>query len=111
MTNEEETVVEKMWQPLFDLEGKPTLRLGQFLRGLALHLVRTKKKLLPQIATTDFVLQIENYDPKKSLVISPTKMRLFYEETKLEDEIYPWQCKFYKLKFTAQNVATDPEIQ
>lgn len=44
MTDEEETVVEKMWQPLFDSEGKPTARLGQFLRGLALHLVRTKWK-------------------------------------------------------------------
>lgn len=39
MTDEEETVVEKMWQPLFSSDGKPTPRLGQFLRGLALHLV------------------------------------------------------------------------
>jgi hypothetical protein len=39
MTGEEETVIEKMWQPLFDSEGQPTARLGQFLRGLALHLV------------------------------------------------------------------------
>lgn len=54
MTNEEETVVEKMWQPLFDSEGQPTARLGQFLRGLALHLVCTKKTL-PQVATTDFI--------------------------------------------------------
>lgn len=38
-TDEEETVVEKMWQPLFGGDGKPTPRLGQFLRGLALHLV------------------------------------------------------------------------
>lgn len=40
LTDEEETVVEKMWQPLF-ADGKPTARLGQFLRGLALHLVST----------------------------------------------------------------------
>jgi len=38
LTDEEETVVEKMWQPLFT-DDKPTPRLGQFLRGLALHLV------------------------------------------------------------------------
>jgi len=38
LTDEEETVVEKMWQPLF-ADNKPTPRLGQFLRGLALHLV------------------------------------------------------------------------
>jgi hypothetical protein len=38
-TDEDETVVEKMWQPLFDANGDATPRLGQFLRGLALHLV------------------------------------------------------------------------
>jgi hypothetical protein len=39
MSNYEETVVEKMWQPLFDTDCKPTPRLHQFLRGIALHLV------------------------------------------------------------------------
>lgn len=38
-SGDEETVVEKMWQQLFDRRGEPTARLGQFLRGLALHLV------------------------------------------------------------------------
>lgn len=37
-TGDDETVVEKMWQPLFD-NGQPTTRLNQFLRGIALHLV------------------------------------------------------------------------
>lgn len=36
----EETTLEKIWQPLFDSEGQSTARLGQFLRGLAIHLVR-----------------------------------------------------------------------
>lgn len=31
--------IEKKWQRLFDAQGQPTARLGQFLRGLALHLV------------------------------------------------------------------------
>lgn len=35
----EETTLEKIWGPLFDEEGKPTKRLAQFLRGLAVHLV------------------------------------------------------------------------
>ena len=35
------TTLEKIWQPLFTDDGKPTARLGQFLRGLALHIVRT----------------------------------------------------------------------
>lgn len=31
--------IEKKWQRLFDLQGQSTPRLGQFLRGLAIHLV------------------------------------------------------------------------
>jgi hypothetical protein len=38
-TDAEATTVEKIWQPLFDSNGMPTARLGQFLRGLALHIV------------------------------------------------------------------------
>lgn len=36
----EMTTLEKIWGKLFD-EGKPTKRLSQFLRGIAMHLVRT----------------------------------------------------------------------
>ena len=39
-TAKEETTLEKIWGQLFDEEGHPTIRLGQFLRGLATHLVR-----------------------------------------------------------------------
>ena len=35
----EETTLEKIWGSLFDESGKPTARLSQFLRGLAVHLV------------------------------------------------------------------------
>jgi hypothetical protein len=38
-TNDDETVVEKMWQPLFDHQSKPTTRMNQFLRGIAVYLV------------------------------------------------------------------------
>jgi hypothetical protein len=37
--------IERKWQRLFDPQGLPTQRLGQFLRGLAIHLVR--HSLLP----------------------------------------------------------------
>jgi hypothetical protein len=40
MATEDYTPIEKMWQRLFDPEGQPLPRLGEFLRGLALHLVR-----------------------------------------------------------------------
>jgi hypothetical protein len=35
--------------------------------------------------------QVEDYEPKRSLVITPAKMLKFYEEVKLHDETYPWQ--------------------
>lgn len=40
-TDENFSPIEKMWQRLFDVHGQPTPRLGQFLRGLAVHLVRS----------------------------------------------------------------------
>lgn len=38
-TSREETTLEKIWGQLFDEEGNATARLGQFLRGLAVHIV------------------------------------------------------------------------
>jgi len=38
-TSKQETTLEKIWGQLFDEEGHPTVRLGQFLRGLAIHIV------------------------------------------------------------------------
>lgn len=38
-TGKEETTLEKIWGPLFDEDCNPTLRLGQLLRGLAVHIV------------------------------------------------------------------------
>jgi hypothetical protein len=41
MTTDDFTPIEKMWQRLFDPDGQPLPRLGEFLRGLAMHLVRS----------------------------------------------------------------------
>jgi hypothetical protein len=73
-TDDEETVVEKMWQPLFDSDNRSTTRLSQFLRGIALHLT-------------------EEFEPKHSLVIGPKKMRKFYELMKIPEEAFPWSSK------------------
>lgn len=40
MATDDFTPIEKMWQRLFDHENQPLPRLGEFLRGLAMHLVR-----------------------------------------------------------------------
>ncbi|KAL1792784.1 hypothetical protein ACET3X_009291 [Alternaria dauci] len=82
MMTEDYTPIEKMWQRLFEADGQPLPRLGQLLRGLALHL-------------------IEDYEPKHSLVISPAKMLKFYDEVKLKDEIYPWQTIFGEVSYSA----------
>nr|OQO18838.1 hypothetical protein B0A51_14730 [Rachicladosporium sp. CCFEE 5018] len=71
---EEPTTLEKIWKPLFD-NGNPTVRLGQFLRGLAIHL-------------------IDDCEPKGSFVVTPEKMLRFFDETKLPVEVYPWQTIF-----------------
>ncbi|KAF2768665.1 hypothetical protein EJ03DRAFT_250080, partial [Teratosphaeria nubilosa] len=70
----EPTTLERIWQPFFE-NGMPTVRLGQFLRGLANHL-------------------IDDYEPKGSLVVTPAKMLRFFSETKLLDERYPWDILF-----------------
>lgn len=42
-TGKEETTLEKIWGQLFDEDSHPTVRLGQFLRGLAVHIVRLQQ--------------------------------------------------------------------
>ncbi|MCJ1389603.1 hypothetical protein MMC18_002460 [Xylographa bjoerkii] len=74
-TSKEETTLEKIWGPLFDEEGRPTPRLGQLLRGLAVHL-------------------IEDYEPRQSIVVTPPKMQAYYETFRLSDEAYPWSTVF-----------------
>ncbi|KAL9603160.1 MAG: hypothetical protein Q9219_001363 [cf. Caloplaca sp. 3 TL-2023] len=70
-TAKEETTLEKIWGQLFDEDGHSTARLGQFLRGLAVHI-------------------IEDYKPCHSIVITPDKMVQYYQDVKLPNEIYPW---------------------
>ena len=45
-TSKEETTLEKIWGQLFDEDGHPTKRLGQFLRGLAVHIVRLIQEVM-----------------------------------------------------------------
>ncbi|KAE8379918.1 hypothetical protein BDV26DRAFT_279988 [Aspergillus bertholletiae] len=68
------TTLERIWGTLFE-DGKPTRKLSQFLRGVAVHL-------------------IEDYEPKNSLVILPTKLQKFYEDTKVPGDYYPWKYIF-----------------
>lgn len=77
------TTLEKVWGPLF-MNGTPTARLGQFLRGLAVHL-------------------IDNYEPKGSLVVTSSKMLRFFNETRLPEENYPWDIIFGGLPGESQS--------
>src|SRR5438034_2576346 len=71
----EPTLIEMAWGQLFDKQGRPTLRLDQFLRGIANYL-------------------IEEYEPRHSLVIGPEKMQKYYREMRIGFEFYAWHDVF-----------------
>nr|KMM70614.1 hypothetical protein CPAG_06925 [Coccidioides posadasii RMSCC 3488] len=75
LTTQDETPAERIWGQLFDKEGLPTPRLGQFLRGIAAHL-------------------IEVFPPENTLVVTPDKMQKYYEDTKSLADPYPWKDIF-----------------
>lgn len=89
-TEEGMTTLEKIWGKMFD-NGRPTARLGQLLRGIAVHLVN-----MPSVWTwTTYVLadrsgQIENYPPGDTMVVVPEKMQKYYADTKVSLDTYPW---------------------
>ncbi|KAJ5168508.1 uncharacterized protein N7482_004102 [Penicillium canariense] len=70
----EMTTLERIWGKLFE-DGKPTKRLGQFLRGIAMHL-------------------IEDYPPGNTIVILPNQLQKFYADTQVSWDPYPWQDIF-----------------
>lgn len=86
------TVLEKIWGKLFEDNGEPTARLEQFLRGIAVHL-------------------IEDYEPKHSLVITPPKMQEYYKNTKIGEEVYPWQMVFDDRTSSISRMLRELEIQ
>ncbi|CAL3972824.1 unnamed protein product [Diplocarpon coronariae] len=64
------STVDQKWGRLFEKDGKPTQRLGQFLRGLANHM-------------------IVDFSPKKSIVVTPSKMAAYYAAYALDKEPHP----------------------
>ncbi|KAI4192765.1 MAG: hypothetical protein LQ346_004175 [Caloplaca aetnensis] len=86
------TTLEKIWGQLFDEEGHPTSRLGQFLRGLAVHI-------------------IDDYKPYHSIVITPGKMVQFYQDVKLPKELYPWSTVFDDERSSISRMYRDLECQ
>ncbi|KAN0113022.1 hypothetical protein V8E51_005973 [Hyaloscypha variabilis] len=64
------STIDQKWGRLFDSEGTPTKRLGEFLRGLANHI-------------------IDDFPPRKSIVVTPTKMAAYYASHALEKEPHP----------------------
>ncbi|PHH68468.1 hypothetical protein CDD80_7491 [Ophiocordyceps camponoti-rufipedis] len=69
------SVVDLQWGRLFTGNGEPTTRLRQVLRGLAGYV-------------------ISEFEPKNSLVLAPSKLRMFYKRFKLDVEHYPFQVIF-----------------
>ena len=83
------STIDQKWGRLFDNEGRPTQRLGQFLRGLANHIVSLEEWCY-WIFTN--VKQIDHFQPKKSIVVTPSKMALYYSRHALDHEPNPLVC-------------------
>jgi hypothetical protein len=64
------STIDQKWGRLFDSDGTPTKRLGQFLKGLANHI-------------------IDDFPPRKSIVVTPSKMAAYYASHALEKEPQP----------------------
>ncbi|EPE27303.1 hypothetical protein GLAREA_03218 [Glarea lozoyensis ATCC 20868] len=62
------STIDLKWGQLFENDGTPTPRLGQFLRGLANHIV-------------------DDYNPKKSIVVTPAKLTEYYSKFPIEREL------------------------
>ncbi|KAH8811760.1 hypothetical protein F5884DRAFT_288843 [Xylogone sp. PMI_703] len=69
------SAVDQKWGKLFDADGNHTPMLGQFLRGLANHLIR-------------------ELEPTNSIVVTPLKMAAFYSSHPLERETYGFTTIF-----------------
>jgi hypothetical protein len=54
------STIDQKWGRLFNNEGNPTQRLGQFLRGLANHIVRVMLSQYPHEADTN-VYRLMNF--------------------------------------------------
>ncbi|KAG4031658.1 hypothetical protein MFRU_008g00230 [Monilinia fructicola] len=73
------STIDQKWGRLFDSDSRPTERLGQFLRGLANHIV-------------------DDFAPKKSIVITPSKMAAYYGAYPIDHkEIHPYVSIFKTL--------------
>ncbi|KAH0555840.1 hypothetical protein GP486_006215 [Trichoglossum hirsutum] len=71
----EPTALDRTWGKLFDSNGNPTSRLGELLRGLANHI-------------------IADFEPRNSIVVTPSKMARYYEVVKIADEPFLWSYQF-----------------
>lgn len=69
------STIDQKWRRLFESDGTPTKRLGEFLRGLANHI-------------------IEDFAPKKSIVVMPSKMAEYYSSHALDNEAQPLLSMF-----------------
>lgn len=90
-STENMTTLEKIWGKLFE-DGQPTARLGQLLRGIAVHL-------------------IEDYPPGNTIVVVPEKMQKYYADNKVPTDSYPWQDIFDDRTSSISRIYRDIEAE
>lgn len=61
--------------------------------------VKPIRAVQPQRGLADKQLQIEDYEPQHSIVITPNKMIKYYDDVKLTDEFYPWPGMFHQGRY------------
>ncbi|RYP28017.1 hypothetical protein DL767_007417 [Monosporascus sp. MG133] len=82
---------------LFDKSAQATARSGRFLRGLAKYIVSPRLEkgevtVPPLLGLTDNgrPIQMDEFAPKGSLVVTPEKLAAFYTRYRLETEVFPF---------------------
>ncbi|EEA26544.1 hypothetical protein TMatcc_005176 [Talaromyces marneffei ATCC 18224] len=90
-STENMTTLEKIWGKMFH-DGQPTPRLGQLLRGIAVHL-------------------IEDYPPRNTIVVVPEKMQKYYADTRVLTDTYPWQDIFDDRTSSISRIYRDIEAE
>jgi hypothetical protein len=91
------STIDQKWGRLFDTEGNPTQRLGQFLGGLANHIVSVVTIVL-QI-TTNASYRLRSFQPRRALWLLRQRWRRFIW-------LMHWRTK-YTLLFVSLAVTFD----
>jgi len=53
------------------------------------------------------MIQIADFEPQHSIVVTPQKMLKFYNDVKVANELYPWQSKLVSVAIMLKLLTKD----